>query len=245
MHFFILSNVLISGTVLLFQVGCFASIDEKLLAVHFEYPGPAISERDLPICTSYAVCSVLHKRFWMSPIVQRLCRCLRVECPYEWSDYPENKTMHLDNRSQLKFCDDVSELSECGQNKLALTVAITTTELESTPVSPTPTVEEERKLSVNVSCFCPSAFAWEEQPQKQVIQNPENGTIIVTQYMCKPMQKCSSSEFCGNIRADYFSTYYRCSCPIGHMCLNKNRTMIKGNELLYEGQVYQAFCYPQ
>jgi len=67
-------------------------------------------------------------------------------------------------------------------------VTITTTrEMESTPVSPTPTVEEERKLSVNVSCFCPTAFAWEEQPQKQVIQNPENGTIIVTQYKCKPV----------------------------------------------------------
>lgn len=40
MHFLILSKVLISGIVLLFQGQCFASIDEKLLAVHYEYPGP-------------------------------------------------------------------------------------------------------------------------------------------------------------------------------------------------------------
>lgn len=79
----------------------------------------------------------------------------------------------------------MSELSECDQSKSALTVTITTTELESTTASPTTTVEEERKLSVTVSCFCPTAFAWKEQPPKQVIQNPENGTIIVTQYNCK------------------------------------------------------------
>lgn len=66
-------------------------------------PVQAISERDLPICPPNAVCSVLHNRYWMSPIVKRLCRCLRrIECPWEWTDYPDNNTMHLDNRSQLK-----------------------------------------------------------------------------------------------------------------------------------------------
>lgn len=232
--------MLISVIVLIFQVECFTSMDTKLPPVHYEYPGPAISERDLPICTHFTVCSVLRKRYWMKPIVQRLCRCSRGECATEWTDYPENRTMHLDNRSQLKFCDDVSDLSECSQNKSALTVTEVTTGLESNT-----TTVEDRKLSVNVSCFCSTAFVWEEQPQKQVIQNPENGTTIITQYKCKPMKKCSSLQFCGNVRADYFSTYYQCSCPIGHMCLYKNRTLIKGNELLYNGQVYQAFCYPQ
>lgn len=62
---------------------------------------------------------------------------------------------------------------------------------------------------------------------------------------CLQMKKCSSLEFCGNVRADYFSTYYHCSCPIEHMCVNKNRTLVMANELLYDGQVYKAFCYPQ
>lgn len=81
----------------------------------------------------------------------------------------------------LQFCDVVSELPECGENKPAITVTIT--ELDSTPAPE----EEERKLSANVSCYCPNTFMWREQPPKQKIQNPENGTITITQYICKPV----------------------------------------------------------
>lgn len=63
------------------------------------------SERALPTCTASEVCSVIHKRFWFKPVVERLCRCSNLyQCPREWNYYPHNKTMALNNLSQLKVC---------------------------------------------------------------------------------------------------------------------------------------------
>ncbi|KAK3909586.1 Kappa-scoloptoxin(11)-Ssd1b [Frankliniella fusca] len=156
---------------------------------HDEYSSEgAVSERDLPICPENAVCSVLHNRFWMKLIVRRLCRCLkRIECPWEWTDHPDNNTIHLDSRSQLKFCDEVHELPECTQRKPALTVT-TTASSGVKDITLTPAVDEEKKLSVNVSCFCPMSFVWEELPLREIIQSPENGTAtVITHYKCKPV----------------------------------------------------------
>lgn len=241
-----LVKVLIFCVILFLSGRCFASFNDESLNAHFEYPGPAVSERDLPICPPNAVCSVLHNRFWRKTIVKRLCRCLRrIECPWVWTDNPDNNTIHLDSRSQLKFCDEVRDLPECSQRKPALTVT-TTASSGMKDIDLTPAVDEEKKLSVNVSCFCPISFVWEELPQRQIIQSPEKGTAtVITHYKCKPMEKCSSYEFCGNIRADYFSVYYNCSCPTGHLCLNTDRTLVMVDELLYDGEAYQAFCYPQ
>lgn len=61
------------------------------------------SEKNLPICDETSVCSVLHKRYWLPPIADRLCRCVNNdECPWRWATEPDNYTMMLNNRAQLK-----------------------------------------------------------------------------------------------------------------------------------------------
>ena len=62
-------------------------------------------------------------------------------------------------------------------------------------VTTTPTIEEERKLAVNVSCLCPPSFTWIELPQKQIVQSPENGTTIIANYKCTPVRNINKKIF--------------------------------------------------
>jgi hypothetical protein len=56
------------------------------------------------------------------------------------------------------------------------------------------------------------------------------------------LHKCNEKEFCGNMRADYYFTYYQCSCPHGLMCLQKDHETYNVSELLYTGSAYKAIC---
>lgn len=58
------------------------------------------------------------------------------------------------------------------------------------------------------------------------------------------LHKCNVKEFCGNMRADYYFTYYQCSCPHGLMCLQKDHETYNVSELLYTGSAYRAICSP-
>jgi hypothetical protein len=58
------------------------------------------------------------------------------------------------------------------------------------------------------------------------------------------LYKCSEKQFCGNMRADYYFTYYQCSCPQGVMCLQKDHETYNVSELLYTGLAYKAICTP-
>ena len=77
------------------------------------------SERDLPFCaTANTVCSILQKRYWLPPILNRYCRCPEgADCPTDWTgpdDVSRNETslvqvkkgaaysITLTNRAQMK-----------------------------------------------------------------------------------------------------------------------------------------------
>nr|CAD7454109.1 unnamed protein product [Timema tahoe] len=169
--------------------------------VDFLYPGEARSERGLPECSEHGICSTLHRRFWLPLLVERLCRCpSRTECPWRWNN-TDHHTMSLDNRSQLKFCENVSSLLPCTPNQAAMV------KLKTTDNNPTDYINS-------------------------------------TMYTSYTLRKCSSTQFCGNTRADHYSTYYRCSCPFGHMCLIKDQTKYQVKELLFQGSAYKATCIP-
>lgn len=59
---------------------------------------------------------------------------------------------------------------------------------------------------------------------------------------------CETSEFCGHVRTDLFSVYYRCTCPENHWCIftNKTKQETKHNvqEFAYTGKAYKAYCIP-
>jgi len=44
------------------------------------------------------------------------------------------------------------------------------------------------------------------------------------------------------MRADYFFTYYQCSCPHGLMCIQTDPDTYNVSELLYTGSAYRAIC---
>ncbi|XP_050540753.1 kappa-scoloptoxin(11)-Ss1a-like [Daktulosphaira vitifoliae] len=201
------------------------------------YPGQTKSERDLNICEQYSVCNIVHLRFWFPPQIERLCKCPnREECPWKWST-DDKRTMLLNNRSQLKFCEPVYDLPDC-TNKFSESITIERH-------------KEDNNIQVKakVQCYCPQKTTWELIRHNQ--NDHHNTTIdksyIKDMYKCKKLKDCNASEFCGYIRTDYFSTYTKCSCPYGNLCLHKDKNEISAYEMFFHGMSYRAECtpYPQ
>lgn len=72
-----------------------------------------------------------------------------------------------------------------------------------------------------------------------------NGTTkYKKEYRCHPLKKCDTYDFCGHVRTDLNSIFYKCSCPEGHYCIYKNQTMHAAIEILYSGSAYRAICQP-
>ncbi|KDR09491.1 uncharacterized protein LOC110838670 [Zootermopsis nevadensis] len=212
------------------------SMNRKSDLVDIVYPPQAHSERGLAVCKSNAVCSVLYRRFWFRMRIERVCRCPhRSECPMEWSSKRDNYTMTLNNRSQLKFCQAVSELPQCSAKSYAITVMTQTA---------TPSLSKETiHTSILAACNCPPNHYWKFHQHSG--NKFENGTTYKrTTYKCMKLHKCNVKEFCGNMRADYYFTYYQCSCPHGLLCLQKNHETYNVSEFLYTGSAYRAICSP-
>jgi len=196
----------------------------------FVYPNGILNDRDLPFCVDNMACNLVHQRFWFSPLVMRLCRCLdKSECPWEWLDKDEHQ-MYINPRAQLKFCAPVSSLHECSQKETAL-------------VSRLEMNEDLERHMVDAKCFCPK-FHYFDRTVFNVSQIG-NATIIITQqYTCKELEDCLPGDFCGHITGNHYQTYYVCTCPQHHLCLMKNKKKKLVNEALYNGYAYQGVCTP-
>lgn len=211
----------------------YTAITSKLDEIVFLYPGEARSERDLRNCSLNDVCGVVHKRFWKAPTVERLCRCNdkdKEDCPWNWNDdYTDPYTMYLDSRSQLKFCNQISSLNKCSSRKKALEVT------------------DDTQVIATAHCYCPPYNYW--SLGRHLSEHHHNGSVFTYDtYRCKPLDKCSEHQFCGFIRADTFSTYFRCSCPRGDLCLhspNKKKAVpLNASELFFYGPAHRGYCLP-
>lgn len=217
------------------------TVNRKSDLLDIVYPPQAQSERGLALCKFNTVCNVLHRRFWFRMRIERMCRCPhRSECPMEWSSKQDNYTMSLNNRSQLKFCQAISELPQCSAESQAITVTEIVT---PSPISQKVASMPSTRTTILAACNCPPNRYWK---LRQYSNNEfENGTIYKsTIYKCTELYKCNEKEFCGNMRADYYFTYYQCSCPHGLMCLQKDHETYHISELLYTGSAYKAICTP-
>uniref|UniRef100_A0A8D8R3T2 Uncharacterized protein n=2 Tax=Cacopsylla melanoneura TaxID=428564 RepID=A0A8D8R3T2_9HEMI len=211
----------------------YTPITSKLDGIVFLYPGEARSERDLRNCSMNDVCGVVHKRFWLSPTVERLCRCDdkdKEDCPWNWNeDYTDPYTMYLDSRSQLKFCNKISEVKKCTEREKALEVS------------------DKTQLIATAQCYCPPYNYWALGRHESEVHH--NGSMFTNDaYRCKPLPKCTEHQFCGFIRADIFSTYFRCSCPRGDLCLHstnkKKAEPLNAAELFFYGPALRGYCMP-
>jgi len=200
----------------------------------FIYPGQALSERDLGICEQYSVCNIVHLRFWFPNQVERLCKCPnRGECPWKWNS-DNNQTMPLNNRSQLKFCKPINELPDC-------------TKKSGESISIVKNKEDNNvQIKTKVHCNCPYHTNWVLSYHEQREQHNETTNIsyIKDSFTCKKLEDCNTGEFCGHIRTDYYSTYTKCTCPYGHLCLHEDRQESDAYEMFFYGKSYRAECTP-
>jgi len=197
----------------------------------FVYPGQSKSERDLSICEQYSVCNIVHHRFWFPNQVERLCKCPnREECPWKWNI--DNYTMPLDNRSQLKFCKPINELPDC-----------TTKSGESITIIKSKE-DNNVQIKAKVNCNCPHHTNWVLTSHEQTLHHNKTTDIswVKDEFKCKKLNDCNAGEFCGHIRTDYYSTYSKCTCPYGFLCVHKDRQEGTAYEMFFHGNSYRAEC---
>ncbi|XP_024886401.1 uncharacterized protein LOC112463925 isoform X2 [Temnothorax curvispinosus] len=164
----------------------------------------------------------------MPGLTERLCHCPNGrECPWQWTKTFDNSTIFLNNRSILKFCTQLMELETCAYKQEAVVVH-GEGDTNNSYIIP---------YNVTISCICPQTHYW--KLQKYTYE--EHGLVQI--FRCVKKRMCESLEFCGYIRSDLYSTYYRCTCPEKHLCVFKNKTQVNVQELLYSGPAYMAYCY--
>ncbi|CAG0894480.1 unnamed protein product [Darwinula stevensoni] len=91
------------------------------------------------------------------------------------------------------------------------------------------------------TCFCPQWRHWVKIPPNT--QQEVNATIPEKHdYACAQLNVCREREKCGNMRTDFFSTYYHCTCPMNHLCITEGRDRAIVSEMHYQGPAFQSVC---
>lgn len=132
----------------------------------------------------------------------------------------------------MQFCSPINHLKQCDSHRTALT----TETLSGQGI--------KTRFNVKVECSCSSHQRWKHFRTTQHITTINSTTTVRTEYKCSPLKRCHTLEVCGNVRTDYNSIYYSCSCPIGHFCEYKDKSLYNVEELLYKGSAYKALCVP-
>ncbi|XP_032677785.1 kappa-scoloptoxin(11)-Ssd1b-like [Odontomachus brunneus] len=209
-------------------VSVYTTISSKANNVTFKYMKGVQGESDLHLCESHEVCNVVHNRFWMSGLTERLCRCTDGrECPWQWTKTLDSSSAILNNRSVLKFCTQIVELETCAHKQDAVIVHGEGNTSNSYIIP----------YNATVNCKCPQTHYWKLQ------QYTYEQYGLVQVFRCVKKRRCETLDFCGYIRADLYSTYYRCTCPEKHLCIFKDKIKVNVQELLYSGPAYMAYCY--
>nr|XP_012149419.1 PREDICTED: uncharacterized protein LOC105663650 isoform X1 [Megachile rotundata] len=212
---------------------CFAGytiINSKLNNITFKYSDDINGESDLHECKINEVCNVIYDRFWVSSLTERICRCPnRKECLWQWLKEPEDMSLQLNNKSYMKFCSPIAEMNVCTRNEEAVQI-YGKSDRNNSYLTP---------YNVTLHCTCPESHFW--RLQKYVY---EENDLIVQTFKCVKKRMCVTREFCGHIRADLYSTYYKCTCPQNHLCIFKDQNKENVQELLYSGPAYKGYCIP-
>ncbi|XP_055952352.1 uncharacterized protein LOC129988212 [Argiope bruennichi] len=181
------------------------------------YGNGATSERNLPLCSGpREACNIIRQRFWLSPLIHRLCKCPDLtDCLSDWKQDQDKRTVAFNARAQLKFCSQVGELEHCkGQRTIA--------------------AEIRNNGTVSIQCYCSQGHYF------QKLHNNATGQY----FACLPLASCKIGDFCGHITSGSYETYHICTCPPRNICVLQNRKLEYANEFLYQGQAYKGFCTP-
>ncbi|XP_078040353.1 U-scoloptoxin(11)-Sm7a-like [Augochlora pura] len=226
MKAFILICFLLHLTIRCFSY--YVIINSKSSNVTFKYMDGIDGESDLHHCAINEACNVIHNRFWMSSLTERLCRCPNgKECPWQWNFQLGNSSQLLNNKSRMEFCNPITNMDVCTHKEEAAYVYGKSDSTNSYLIP----------YNITLNCVCLKSHYW--RLQKYTYHDDD---LITQTFRCVKKRKCERDEFCGHIRSDLYSTYYKCSCPEKHLCIFKNRTTENVQELLYSGPAYRAYC---
>lgn len=83
-------------------------------------------DSEVPTCEQFDICNLVHKPRWGDSMVEKLCNCPEGSpCPTNFSP-GDGKSMLINARSQMKFCETLStlqaELEMCDGNETAIQV---------------------------------------------------------------------------------------------------------------------------
>ncbi|KAM7283230.1 uncharacterized protein ISCGN_000361 [Ixodes scapularis] len=113
-----------------------------------EYGNGATWERELPACASArSVCSLVHRRYWLSPLEIRLCRCPHKEpCPEGFETAPSAWAVNITSRTQLKMCS-AWQPTNCTSDQTSLIMRTSRT-------FPSPERQGTKEIHADVLCQC-------------------------------------------------------------------------------------------
>lgn len=202
-------------------------------------------ERELPVCGSErSACSLVHRRYWQSPLEIRLCRCPRKEpCPEGFDTATNGSAFNVTTRTQLKMCSGWQAPS-CNASQVSL---VTKTIRKIARVEQG---RNDKQTHAEVVCRCSGQDAGVYY--RRAHGNNTADLIYYEQrqyFTCESLRECEPGESCGHITRDYYATYKACNCPAHHLCtvpLNfSDRKVVNVREALYEGSAYLAQCLPK
>lgn len=103
---------------------------------------------------------------------------------------------------------------------------------------------EAINAKINIHCYCSNENYWKFYRTTRNSNNMTDTSRFIKLFRCDPLERCTTDDFCGNVRIDQNSIYYRCSCPRNHLCVYRDKNRYKAEEPLYHGMVYKAVCEP-
>ncbi|CAG0915816.1 unnamed protein product [Notodromas monacha] len=216
------------------------------------YPIKIRGEYDLPLCNStFSPCNILELRFWRPMLIQRQCLCpARTTCPFNWSNNDsDNSTVWISNRSQMKFCAPVN-LETCSDSPSVAAAELSTFSEMVSPREYARLDSDDTRKSLAVVhkdtvlfCICPRRRYWSPLGDPVKETGPKNVVVVKQKFSCALLDYCYQGDFCGHIRADLFSTYHRCFCPPGHLCVfDTDRNTTHVDEFHFQGPALSGQC---
>lgn len=202
-------------------------------------------ERELPVCASErSACSLIHRRYWQSPLEIRLCRCPRKEpCPEGFETATNASAFNVTARTQLKMCSGW-QAPPCNASQVSL---VTKTIGKIARVAQGQSGEQTH---AEATCRCTGQGSGVHYRRAHGNNSADLTYYEQRQYFtCETLRECRPGEPCGHVTRDHYATYKACNCPAHHLCtvpLNfSDRKVVNVREPLYEGSAYLALCLPK
>uniref|UniRef100_A0A1B0GJP0 Uncharacterized protein n=2 Tax=Lutzomyia longipalpis TaxID=7200 RepID=A0A1B0GJP0_LUTLO len=136
----------------------------------------------------------------------------------------------------MRFCEPLSsDLKPCDD---ASTVALTITQKHL------PNVRQQQQIELHCICQGGGKY-WKYFSHVEKYSEETQETVIIDNFYCINLRRCTPDQFCGFARTDYGFVYHRCTCPIHYKCIfdpGVQNTFEGVQELFYNGTAYEAHC---